>query len=702
MLTLTTEATNEKNKVATHAVLILKLTDLSLYYATEQYSLNTGSGTVTCYDRFARGGVRGWALRLPEEINRLSSVPELVVTLTDWRDEMRDDIIGTSPDLTDSGAEVYIKFDTSSNSLSNAVKVFTGKVKSYSVSHDRLTLRLRNTVVADFKPLPSTLLSTEYEVADVVRDDLVLPLQYGDFLWNTPPVFYADADAAGTLAICPYVYSDNDNHYFAVAGHTMKNMPTATQINSSPEGYLYFRRGPLLLLWSVSGATVTNTSAKAELAVPKSGTALAYLWVTETRTSTPDANTALNPENVMDGKTNTYATVNSTHTRLAVQEFDVDDVDKLNTTYQVKVLFYISRVSGTSPYGSLDVRKRTTGTSNTGSVSITSTSGSNGDGTGWYTYSTDLTISEINDYYATVGINTSDDEISVAAVVLQVKVNTFDPDSDRPVAYLRCQGRAFSGTWGGRKTSGDLIEKPVDVLESLLRDELGLSSELHTDSFDTVAATISSWRAHASLFRQAEAGALLADFCRAWGMALVFSAAGTVQLTRPTTGLKFSASDSTTPGDEDIYTDSETVSGGKYNRHPIRRGTFRLGRTRPPAVAQKVTVRYRRTFDAWLAETSDGGGQELVVNNQWLARTATADDLASVLLDWLAEQKWVVQFETFINALALEVGDVINVRHSDLNDDMLDATVNTQQWLVTEVAFRWRPQTVRVRAMELK
>ncbi len=59
--------------------------------------------------------------------------------------------------------------------------------------------------------------------------------------------------------------------------------------------------------------------------------------------------------------------------------------------------------------------------------------------------------------------------------------------NNRLQIFAGIKGREYSGTWNGRKTSGNLIETPADVIESLLRDDLGLGDDnIDMDSFDAV------------------------------------------------------------------------------------------------------------------------------------------------------------------------------------------------------------------------
>lgn len=59
--------------------------------------------------------------------------------------------------------------------------------------------------------------------------------------------------------------------------------------------------------------------------------------------------------------------------------------------------------------------------------------------------------------------------------------------NNRLQIYAGVKGREYSGTWNGRKTSGNLLETPADVIESIARDDLGLGDDnIDMDSFDAV------------------------------------------------------------------------------------------------------------------------------------------------------------------------------------------------------------------------
>ena len=95
-----------------------------------------------------------------------------------------------------------------------------------------------------------------------------------------------------------------------------------------------------------------------------------------------------------------------------------------------------------------------------------------------------------------------------------------DPKELSPNIFARLQGRMY-GSWiedGGRSVGyaeDDLIEQPAYVIESILRDELGLTSnEIDTESFDVVGNTTDGvrdgWKMTAAISEIQDSRAILA------------------------------------------------------------------------------------------------------------------------------------------------------------------------------------------------
>jgi hypothetical protein len=188
-------------------------------------------------------------------------------------------------------------------------------------------------------------------------------------------------------------------------------------------------------------------------------------------------------------------------------------------------------------------------------------------------------------------------------------------------------------------------------------------------------------------------------------IALIYSGHKKWRIVTPFAQLnKFANSGTDTPNDDDIFTDVDIITSGKFVRHPIKKGSFQIQRTQSNTYGDKLTINYIDTHQGFLRSqsTGSGNGKEITLDNWMIRADSDVSTLAGVLDDWLLNQHFIVEFETFYNAIGYEIGDVINIRHADLNDDMLSATVNTQKWMIYEINKNWRPNTIKIKAVELK
>ncbi len=76
--------------------------------------------------------------------------------------------------------------------------------------------------------------------------------------------------------------------------------------------------------------------------------------------------------------------------------------------------------------------------------------------------------------------------------------------NEKSKIYVSIKGRMFEDTWDARKTAADLIENPADVIEKILRDDLGVvAGAINTTDFDTVSGTDrSGWKLAYSIMKE--------------------------------------------------------------------------------------------------------------------------------------------------------------------------------------------------------
>jgi hypothetical protein len=307
--------------------------------------------------------------------------------------------------------------------------------------------------------------------------------------------------------------------------------------------------------------------------------------------------------------------------------------------------------------------------------------------------------------------DTASVEIKSILMMTQVPLSALmDSDFDAnylepyPYVFIKAKGKEYSGTWDTRKTAGNLIENPADMMEAFLRDEVdSTNTDIDTDSFDDINSVMSSVNVCCTLYQQYQAKNILSDMCKAFAFSLNWNAAEQWRLTMPhaTINIFFSSSGTNSPGAEDIFTDVDTLVNGVYTNHPIVRRSMQLSRSPENSAYDKLTLNYADIFGVFLNSKNTGSGKNKNIDNKYISDGSSATTLLGILDNIYLNQHWLAQFSTWYNTLAHEVGDIINIRHSSINDDMLDNTEAAQKWIVYKIKQGWHPAWATVLAMEL-
>lgn len=758
-LTLPAEINSEKNKKGNSPILLVEFADLNYHIASRAYNLSVGSGSdadssggsavleaasatfqtwnmkpgdiihvngadreiltvdaedqvtltadpgtftgeaweafVVYSDLLQHGTKLNMQFALPQLLNSISSVPSVTLTLLDWRGTLRADIIGTLPDLTGSTINIYIKYNTSTDLSSNAIQIFSGTLTNYSVKRDTMVLSLKL-----FRPelsmLPANLIPNS--------NDIGKPLQYGDFNYSDDPRWWGDKNAY--YAICPLVFWDADNlsALYWIADHEMNAVPSDLTLIQNSQAFVV-RDNKYLHAVFPSAASITNAASGAYveavigLGTPTVGVKT-YLHLSPTDTT---GSTAANPANAIDGKVSTLAYLEAPTPKLQVQVFGFDELRECTLQGdQPTVQIYFGTISGGGT-GTVVIDDGV----NNGSTNIDNTYANGWHGFPFPSYGS---LDEIEGFWIEVNLGTLTD-IEVKNILVRVRMQ--DASDNDEYLYLRCKGREYSSTWDSRKTTGNLIQYAPDIVESLFRDEWSIT-DIDTDTFDAVYTYFSSTisvKSCGTIFQQQDGERLLEEICEMMNFAISFMRTRSQlhstdvrnkwRLVYPFKNV-FALSGTSTPGNEDIFTDSESYSGNSHTQQPIKLGTFLLRRTAESENYGKLTVKYVRTHQGYRESVNVGSGKEKILEN-WLidGTLASPGNFRNDIDAWLT-QKWIAEFETFYNGLAHEPGDILNIRHDDLNDDMLNMTVNTQKWIIREVVQSWRPNTILIEAIELK
>lgn len=689
-LTLPSNMQTDKNKQGHSPTLFIEFTDLTYYLATEDYTLDLTLGGTRAYTDLTKAGASVGTISqtVPADMNRNASTASLDITLVDYRGSLRSNIIGSAPNLTASAVNIYLIFETT-NDEADRLQIFSGYIADYTIQHDIMTLKIETDAFRELGDFPqgSQLLSEVYAY-NAAGEKIVEPLQYGDFGWNDDVMFTSDLATKGVMfAICPYSGRDASGYYtFSVSSHQMESMPTAYQISAFLNHYVFIRRDNMWLKWMDGDAIVTNTASGAEIKLSNGSSSTEGKFAFMYPTALYTGGSGTNPSDAglaIDGKQATAS--GAAHTsgqRIKVHDVKIDLLTSSQITGEAKPFVWIESVTGEEPYAYITLRRKSDDTS-AGQITVT-------DSTSLQTWIQVGLVevsdaADVNDYYMEVEpINGG--YIEMAGIVFRVKVNGFIPESDEACIYLRCQGRKFSGTWGSRKTSGALITHPIDMLESIWRDDLS-KTDIDTTSFDAVSTVLSGYKVNASIFERQTAEAFFDRFAEQFNITNVISQNNQISIAIPSDALNYSASGTSSPDDEDILTDSETITSESFNRHPMKKGSFKLTRSQRGDLIEKLIMPYGRTFNGEyvFVDNSSGTGTETTINNDFLGHATTAASLVAFVRTWRSNQRFIASMTTFLNAIGWQIGDIRSVVHDDLVDAMMYDSVEGDKWIVFSI-----------------
>ena len=247
-------------------------------------------------------------------------------------------------------------------------------------------------------------------------------------------------------------------------------------------------------------------------------------------------------------------------------------------------------------------------------------------------------------------------------------------DRNRFEVYARMSGREY-GTWvNGRSTaegfsvnhpkddgSGDLIENPSGVIESVYRDDLGfVDADIVEDDFNVTADFLSSWKHSFTIPKETDTKDLITSLCRESRSFSFIRADNTIRhkVIKDT----YSSSDAT------IYKDDILDIG--YSRTPIK------------DIRTKVLVHYANDYSG-NSRKETSASQETDAQSKYNVTAADSlleyksshiadSDTAGYLRDYLLKQ-WqqphnILDITLPLKYMYLEIGDVIDLSISDIWD----------------------------------
>jgi hypothetical protein len=219
--------------------------------------------------------------------------------------------------------------------------------------------------------------------------------------------------------------------------------------------------------------------------------------------------------------------------------------------------------------------------------------------------------------------------------------------SEHPRICAKMKGRIYDTTWNSRKTAANGIERGVDIIEGLMRHELGLATaDIDTGSFDTAYTELGAdFEGVACIYEQVEWAELLEQMCE--GLAL--------RSFEEHSGQEAVWAFPVTPGSADI----------DFGEDDIISQTLKLGRTDLDKAYSDWIVRY-----GWqpIAERWTGERYVNTTDNNWTDTTAGA-----------AAEALCLDSSTRLGQIKRKVIENRFIDNADHAEALLDRLINTEK-----------------------
>jgi len=260
-------------------------------------------------------------------------------------------------------------------------------------------------------------------------------------------------------------------------------------------------------------------------------------------------------------------------------------------------------------------------------------------------------------------------------------------DHNRFEVYARCSGREYGSWINGRSTaesfsvnhpdddgSGNLIENPSAVIESVYRDDLGLvDADIIEEDFNVTADFLSSWKHGFTISKETNTKDLITSLCRESRSFAYIRADNTIRhkVIKDT----YSSSDAT------VY--KYDILDISYDRTPIK------------DIRTKVLVHYANDYsnksrketsssqsaDAQSKYNMSAADSLLEYRSQHITDSTTAGYLRDYLLNQWKQPHNIINITLPLKYMHLEIGDVIDLASDDIR------LLSTSDWNIIATAW---------------
>jgi len=460
----------------------------AFYYSIEYGTITDSSA------KPVKGVLANNDILITESINikeHTASVGGFSITLIDNEGNITDDF--NTYNIYNKDVEIYLGED-SLTAIGDWLKVYQGIVKDWTVKDNLVTISIENSTFTLQKMIPQKLINTDdYPLTPAANIGKAIPLVYGDH------PFYYGQDGSPTLsshiqennlvpAICVGMDSDEKWNYL-VAGHALDTTDAAYYRVWMYDTYL----NRYVKVDSTSVAFSTDGNGNTLLKINNLPFLYDYWFPNGTAEDTSINTSYINLLNCCDKNWTNYATatlsehpVNTTNDQASLNinwnTYDgyQDDAD-INEIILFYKSYYNEGVAGNFTFQVTPGNDDASGSDGTTLDSITDPAATKGD---------------VNDDVQFIAVKTAADggtlEVRVYDVLRQIKYQS----TEMFPVFVACKGREASATVAGHFTglsSGDMLEIPAHIIDSILFDELASTNRDSTE-MQAVATELANWK----------------------------------------------------------------------------------------------------------------------------------------------------------------------------------------------------------------
>lgn len=557
-------------------------------YATRAITLNGEQYKVL----FASLPMIARQLRLEGGLSNISDVIVVILNEGKESDFLRTDGLG----YIQGAAKIFLIFDTGDTlNWNDRVDLFEGKIEDFSnITTNEIGIQITDSYWRlKGRRIGIPITAQDYPKASAEDIGKIIPIIYGDHLCG----YGQDGELMGLSRsmknnMVPTIYigiNANGKHEYLVAAHNLKNFNT-TQYRV----WMYDDR--LRRFVKIEPSQVSGSYASELYKVEVDN--LPYLYDYWYPINVYNINKWENAQNAIDNNWDTYAdsVLNDSD---PAGEYHVFTAGFANYDgYQTSVDFLAVKVFFKSNYYEAN--------ENDGKYELHGYGGDydirsyNSSTLSHITYPAPVISTDIGFYHEQLADYAGISHAWIYDFFQEIKYQTQQMFS----VYIACQGMKYNSWINGRSVSdtdpntgkyystthpdddgaGNLIENPVGVIESVLRDLLGFSdSDLELDSFNRAAAARDGWKFSFAITKQIDAVELLNQLAYECQCFLFWNYAGRMEILAFEPNLYFTNSGKDVPISSDIYTylpqrvalefDGTTAAGIEYNGNTAHRIT---------------------------------------------------------------------------------------------------------------------------------